>query len=191
MIATALLEESLVLRRAGIAAPLLVFGPLTRDQAPLALDHDITLGIPGPEELALVCESARERDIKVHLKLDSGMGRMGVTEAELGGAIEMIRATPRLRLAGVYTHLANADVEGEHFTETQIAAPSNSPVAKGRRGSWFRFCTSHSSRNAFSASSRPSVPIPTTRVYGISGGRWLIQPDIRSRMEPPAGRISR
>lgn len=120
MIATSLLEESLELRRAGIALPLLVLGPLSREQIVIAVEHDIGIGVVGPEELAFVCEIARNRDLAIHLKLDSGMGRMGVIESELPGAIEMIRAAPRLRIDGIYTHFANADEACDPFTETQI-----------------------------------------------------------------------
>jgi alanine racemase len=121
MIAVALLEEALELRQAGIDLPLLVLGPVTREQIIVALDRHITLGVIGPEELADVCTIARERDVVIHLKLDSGMGRMGVVESELPGVIEMIRATPRLRIDGIYTHFANADDAGDPFTEIQIA----------------------------------------------------------------------
>src|SRR5438874_663717 len=51
MIAVALLEEALELRRAGIALPLLVLGPLTREQIVAALDANVTFGVIGPEEL--------------------------------------------------------------------------------------------------------------------------------------------
>src|SRR5436305_187468 len=100
MIAVSLLEEALELRRARIELPLLVLGPVTREQIGLALDKRITIGVVGPEELGDVCEIARERDFAIHLKLDSGMGRMGVVETELPSAIAMIRATPRLRIDG-------------------------------------------------------------------------------------------
>src|SRR5438309_10899298 len=83
MIATALLEESLELRRAGISLPLLVFGPLSEEQIVVARDHDITVGVIGPEELESACHVAKHRDLTMHLKLDSGMGRMGVLESEL------------------------------------------------------------------------------------------------------------
>lgn len=121
MIALALLEEALELRRVGIALPLFVLGPLSKQQIVIALDNDITIGVVGPEELSFVCDIARGRDVGIHLKLDSGMGRMGVTENELPQVIEMIRATPRLRIDGIYTHLANADDEDDPFTEIQIA----------------------------------------------------------------------
>src|SRR5207244_8578999 len=80
MIAVALLEEAIELRRAGIALPLLVFGPLTPEQIVQALDENVTIGVVGPEELEAVGAIARDRDVAIHLKLDSGMGRMGVTE---------------------------------------------------------------------------------------------------------------
>jgi alanine racemase len=121
MIAVALLEEALELRRAGIALPLFVLGPLSHEQIVLALNNAITIGVIGPEELAFICDVARGRDVAIHLKLDSGMGRMGVVESELPRVIEMIRATPRLRIDGIYTHFANADDESDPFTQIQIA----------------------------------------------------------------------
>jgi alanine racemase len=120
MIATALLEEAVELRRAGIDLPLLVLGPLTREQIVMALDEKVTIGVAGPEELEDVCGIARERDVTIHLKLDSGMGRMGVTERELPRVVEMIRATPHLRVEAVYTHYASAD-EDDELTAAQGA----------------------------------------------------------------------
>ncbi|HEY2830357.1 MAG TPA: alanine racemase [Thermoanaerobaculia bacterium] len=119
MIAVALLEEALQLRRAGIALPIIVFGPVGERAIVAAVDNHITLGVPGPEELAIACEVAQSRDVHVHLKLDSGMGRMGVTESELPAVVERIRATPRLHVDAVYTHFASAD-EDPGFTQQQI-----------------------------------------------------------------------
>jgi alanine racemase len=119
MIATALLEESITLRRIGITTPLLVLGPLDARGINVAMDDDITIGITGPEELAAACEVARDRDVIAHVKLDSGMGRMGIIETELRDAVERIRATPRLKVEAVYTHFASAD-ENETFTRRQI-----------------------------------------------------------------------
>ena len=121
MIATALLEEALALRTAGIETPLLVLGPLTEPQIPMALDHQVTIGVIGPEELDRVCRVARDRDVTIHLKLDTGMGRMGVTESELPRVVDMIRATPRLRVDAVYTHFANASDPKDPLTDQQIA----------------------------------------------------------------------
>jgi alanine racemase len=121
MIAVSLLEEALELRSARIRLPMLVLGPLTSEQIPIALDNEITIGVLGPEELADVCAIACTHDMSIHLKLDSGMGRMGVIESELPMVIDMIRAAPRLRIEGIYTHFANADDAGDPFTEVQTA----------------------------------------------------------------------
>ena len=121
MIATALLEEARELRDAGVELPLLVLGPLTEAQIPIALDRQITIGVIGPEELDRVCRVARDRDVTIHLKLDTGMGRMGVTESELNRVVQMIQATPRLHIGAVYTHFANASDPNDPLTQQQIA----------------------------------------------------------------------
>jgi alanine racemase len=119
MIATALLEESLELRRANIALPLLVLGPLTEGQVHTALDAEVTIGIPGPEVLGRVCRA--NRDAAVHLKLDSGMGRMGITASELPEVAELLRAHPRVHVAAIYSHFANAGDPHDPLTERQRA----------------------------------------------------------------------
>src|SRR5882724_3539221 len=121
MIALALIEEAIELRRAGIPLPMLVLGPLSKDQIEIALNNDVAIGVVGPEELEHACVVARERDVNIHLKLDTGMGRMGVIDSELPSVIEMIRATPRLHIDGIYTHFANADDATDPFTDMQIA----------------------------------------------------------------------
>ena len=118
MIATALLEEVIELRNAGITLPLLVLGPLIDEpQVRMAIEHDIVLGVPGPEELEI---AARVGNARVHLKLDTGMGRMGVVEDELPRVVEILRRSS-LRLEAIYTHLANADDPNDPFTDDQIA----------------------------------------------------------------------
>lgn len=121
MIGVALLEEALELRSAGIALPILVLGPLNETQVRIALDHHITPGVPGPEELEHIVRVARERDVAIHLKLDSGMGRMGVVETELPGVVELLRSAPRLRVEALYTHFANASDPRDPFTDMQLA----------------------------------------------------------------------
>jgi len=63
---------------------------------------------------------AKERDVTLHLKLDSGMNRMGLIPSDLGAARELIRSAPRLKVAAIYTHFANAGDPDDPFTRTQI-----------------------------------------------------------------------
>ena len=121
MIGVALLEEALELRQAGITLPILVLGPLGEPQVRAAVDHDITLGVPGPEELEIVARVARDRDVTIHLKLDTGMGRMGCIETDMPRVAELIRSAPRLKVDAIYSHFANASDVRDPFTEEQRA----------------------------------------------------------------------
>lgn len=121
MIAVILLEEALELRAAGVTLPILVLGPMVAEQLPIALDQGFTIGVPGPEELAAICALPRDRSIAIHLKLDSGMGRMGVTEQELPDVIAQLRGAPNVRVDALYTHFANASDRTDPFTEQQLA----------------------------------------------------------------------
>src|SRR5438876_912518 len=102
MIAVIMLEEAVELRRAGFALPILILGPLTAEQVAIAAENKFVIGVPGPEELE---EIARlDRDVHIHLKIDSGMGRMGVTEPELPRVVELLRSSKHLKLDALYTH---------------------------------------------------------------------------------------
>ena len=121
MIAVILLEEALELRRAGVTLPILIMGPLKQQQVAMAVDNDMTIGVPGPEELEAAATVARDRDVHIHLKLDSGMGRMGSTRDELPQVIEMMRSTPRLKLDAIYTHFANSGDPNDRFIDEQTS----------------------------------------------------------------------
>lgn len=119
MIAVAMLEEALELRAARISAPILVLGPLTREQLPLAAKAHLTLGIVGPTQLREAAEFAQREALTIHLKLDTGMGRMGLVESDLSEAAEILRNTPNLRLEAIYTHYAKASDPGDPLTDEQ------------------------------------------------------------------------
>jgi alanine racemase len=118
MIAVALLEEALELRDCGIDGPILVLGPLLPAQIAAAIAARITIGVVGPEELETVCSLATDR-VAIHLKLDSGMGRMGLVRDDLGAAIEVLRRSPNVRVEALYTHFANASDPADPFTGVQ------------------------------------------------------------------------
>lgn len=121
MIAVALFEEAMELRDAGITLPILTLGPLSAAQIAAAQQHRITIGITGPEMLAEAVEVAREHPVVAHLKLDSGMNRMGSTGDDLETIAGMIRSAPRLRIDAIYTHFANAGDPNDGFTNGQLA----------------------------------------------------------------------
>lgn len=122
-LAVATVEEGCELREAGIQAPILVLGATSPSEAFLGTAHQLTLTVCSPEMVSAVEEAAKSLDQvgQVHLKIDTGMRRIGVrNEAELGAMLDAFAACPHVSLTGVFTHLANADGENEAFTKAQV-----------------------------------------------------------------------
>ncbi len=120
-IAVALLEEAIELREGGIELPILILGPLTAPQFDVLFEKGFTPGLVGPEELAALHARARATSWKgdVHIKLDSGMGRMGFLPEELETLARMLRELDGVRVAGIYTHFASATDPNDPFTLEQ------------------------------------------------------------------------
>jgi alanine racemase len=105
----ALVQEGVELRRAGISAPILVLSEQPPEQLAAMLANDLSPTVYSTAAIeALVAAGAD--DVGVHLKIDSGMQRVGASPADAVGLVEQIVAhAPALRLHGVFTHLAMAD----------------------------------------------------------------------------------
>jgi alanine racemase len=104
--------------------PLLTMGALTEAELNVALEAGSEIAVWRPDFLRLVAgrASAHGRAAKVHVKYDSGMGRLGTSDPEQ--VAELARACaedPLLELAGVWTHFATADEEGDDFFGEQLA----------------------------------------------------------------------
>lgn len=109
-LAVALLEEALELRKSGITEPILVFGSVDPEAAKVAVKKEITLSVFHKEWLERVKDFQLEEKVKIHLKLDSGMGRLGIrTAQEVEQFLEVLSSNPNVALTGVYTHFATAD----------------------------------------------------------------------------------
>ena len=117
-------SEALALREAGLTAPVLtwLYGPDAPLDALLAADIDVS--VASPPALELVAQAARRagRRARVHLKVDTGLGRNGVSPPQLDGVVERVVtlvAQGTLDLVGVWSHLAYADVPGHPTTAVQ------------------------------------------------------------------------
>ncbi len=118
----ALVEEAVELRQAGIKQPVFCLGGFWRTQGELILEHDL---IPALFRMDLAEElneraKAANRTVKFHLKVDTGMGRLGVQISELTGFAQRLRTFDHLQLDGVMTHFADADSAESDHTEDQI-----------------------------------------------------------------------
>src|SRR5690554_4724620 len=115
-------EEGILLREAGIDCPILVFTPLLPDQAEAFLEYGLTPTIAGEEGArALSAATGRHgRKARVHIKVDTGMGRVGVPPAEAPGLARKVAALPNLEVEGVYSHFATADEADLSFAYHQL-----------------------------------------------------------------------
>ncbi|WP_281891170.1 alanine racemase [Paenibacillus sp. YYML68] len=124
-IAVAFLDEGLELRRAGVTAPILVLGYTPPEGLLIAYEHNITLNIytyevlEAWERLAPAC--AEGRPLRIHIKLDSGMNRLGIASEEAIPFIDRARQTAGLEVEGLFTHYACADETDKSHTLGQYA----------------------------------------------------------------------
>ena len=107
----AYLEEGILLREAGIQAPILVLGGIIGNQVPLFLQHDLTLTASSTEKMHQINDAAREMGVraKVHLKIDTGMERIGVHYYNAKPLLETALTCGHCQVEGIYSHFANAD----------------------------------------------------------------------------------
>jgi alanine racemase len=122
MLGVALVEEGLELRNAGIRAPILVLGGSYEGGYELMAERDLMATVFRPEQVARLAEASRRvgRPLKAHLKLDSGTGRIGVLPDELDGFLDQASRFPQVKLDGLISHFASADLENAEFTREQL-----------------------------------------------------------------------
>jgi alanine racemase len=129
------IEEGIRLREAGIGAPILIFGYCHPDSAEALIDYDLTATVFSLQTATLLSgrATARGKFIRVHIKVDTGMGRIGLLPDALGigpsattppealcGEIAQIFRLPGLEVEGIYTHFACADTADGAYTRRQL-----------------------------------------------------------------------
>ena len=137
-LAVACVEEALSLRQAGETLPILILGAVEAGFAPLLAEEHITLAVEcGEKGHALNAALRPGQTLKIHIKLDTGMGRLGFPAGEetaLAEAAEVM-TLPGLEPEGVFTHFAVSDTPGgEAYTEGQLALFLRAVSALEERG---------------------------------------------------------
>lgn len=119
----AFLDEALQLRKAGIQTPILVLGFVAADALSVAREHNITISLFRDdiiEAAAKLPADVSGRKLKVHIKIDSGMGRLGVIGKDAAVSfIEKALQIPQLEVEGMFTHYARADEADKNYTMLQ------------------------------------------------------------------------
>jgi alanine racemase len=116
LFAVANLSEAAAIRELGPGWPVLVLSTILPDEARHVADADVVVTVSSLEEVARFDEVGRDagRAIPVHLKIDTGMGRLGVWHEHAAEVHEAIRAAKHVRLEGVFSHFSSADSDSAY-----------------------------------------------------------------------------
>jgi len=120
LFAVATLSEAATVRELGPGWPILLLSPLLPEEDRYLADYDLAATVSTSDEVARFAAVGRAsgRPVAVHLKIDTGMGRLGVWHEHAAALFREIVASPDLRLAGVFTHFASPD-DDPAFTAEQ------------------------------------------------------------------------
>lgn len=176
----ALPEEGIELRRAGIEEPILVLGGFWPGQEHLILEYRLVPVVWDAEQAALLDKaSAIRRTVsEFHVKIDTGMGRIGVRHDNVSRLAERLRSLRHVKLSGLMTHFAAADdPEQNQFTQLQIAR-FDAAVAEFERHGHDPVC--HDLANSPGAFAFPSSRRSMVRLGGVLYGlcRDVLPPNV-------------
>ena len=123
MLACADIEEAVTLRHGGIRAPILVFGALSVSDLDGVFDYGLTPTVSSPFAARALSDAAawRKATVACHLKIDTGMNRLGFRFDNLRHTMPDVLGRPGLEIAAVYTHFATADDPAHPLFERQRA----------------------------------------------------------------------
>jgi alanine racemase len=137
MLGVAYLEEGILLRAAGIRSPILVMcGLRGTEEAREALEHNLIPTLFDLESMRSLSQVARSLGIKASflIKIDTGMGRLGIPWSRCKAVIEEASAIEGLKLEGVVSHLSNADEADDDFSLLQLSRFREALSLLGRLG---------------------------------------------------------
>lgn len=115
--------EALKLRSAGIQQPILVLAGMEAEDALAVLAHDLRPAVYRLDHCQLLERAAQHagKQARIHLKLDTGMGRLGIPVADLGPFLDQLAGLKHVHVEGVFSHLATSDESDKAFSQEQLA----------------------------------------------------------------------
>jgi len=118
---TATASEAIQLRLAGIRGRLILLSGMVPQQIPLLYEYDLIPTVYSQQFLKALADSAatRKREVSIHLKVDTGMGRLGFPPEE--AAVILHTPPPWIRIEGLCTHFATADIPEDEYTRSQLS----------------------------------------------------------------------
>jgi alanine racemase len=122
LLGLAFLEEAIAVRRAGVTMPILVLGGILGDQIPLFLEHGLYLTASSIDKLDAIDQAAQAAGVRagVHLKIDTGMERLGVHWYNAERLLEHSLSCKNVDVLGIFSHLASSDETDGTYTRLQL-----------------------------------------------------------------------
>ncbi|MCY4017847.1 MAG: alanine racemase [Chloroflexi bacterium] len=168
-LAVANMAEAVQLRRAGIVAPILLLSYLPVDAVAVALQYDITVSLFDQQQAARFDFVARGAGgmLKTHIKVDSGMGRLGILPHDAAALATHLRSCEAIQVDGIYTHFSVAD-EDPHYTAQQRATFEYAVATMREAGCAFRYVhTANSAATVNPAAGGFNLVRPGLLIYGL------------------------
>jgi alanine racemase len=119
LLAVTTVDEGIELRQGGISIPILLLSPFLPDEAGLVGQFNLIPAISSIEQVQALVE-AGAKDVKIHLKIETGMGRTGLTVQEVSPFLQALADYPEVELEGAFTHFAQACAD-DSFTKKQFS----------------------------------------------------------------------
>jgi alanine racemase len=123
-VATANVDDAMAIRRAGTSMRILLYGAQLPSGNGYLLEHDLSPSVYSADGLQSVSglAAAAGRTVNVHIKVDAGMGRLGVRLEDAASFARQVIRAPHLRLEGIYTHIPFSDEAGEAWSRRRLSA---------------------------------------------------------------------
>lgn len=118
----AVLQEAIELRDAGITLPILILGYTPPTSSHLVIENKLTQTIYNEEQAKALSQAALDLNLqaKVHIKVDTGMSRIGVRANEATSFCQFVSALPNIEIEGIFTHFASADEKDKSSAHAQL-----------------------------------------------------------------------
>jgi len=179
-------EEGVELRHAGIRKPILCLGGFWRGQEDLLFENNLTPVVYRIENAELLNSAAKRRGVtaEIHVKVDTGMGRLGVRFEDVDGFAEQISKLKNLNIEGVMTHFAAADnLDENEFTNAQILKFNRSIEIFREHGVFPKYVDMANSPGAIAhPESRGNMVRLGGVLYGLGGDvlpRGIVKPELK------------
>jgi len=184
----AIVEEGLELRAAGLEQNILVLGGFLEGSHAVGLEADLCPVLYTLEDATLLQRLARERGkaVHAHLKVDTGMNRLGVPPSELGEFLDLLDSCPDLVIDGVLTHLPDAENPDSGFTDSQFRRFEEAVLeirSRGHNPRWIHSANSaalmmgrHPESRIRTNLYRPGISLYGQAPASILARTWPLQP---------------